>query len=146
VGFIACGGYHGERLERAPAEMKKYGAEEIVLASCFLAGYPPSPYLEDFIQYIEKYVGISVVVVSHHMPTNYINARLVAKDWDKNCVQRYLQPLVDDHEASLRYDSTKPESRISQKLKHSRADGFFWKCPFNDLAHPELVQIDMREK
>ena len=39
VGYMACGGCPGERLERAPAEMKKYGAEEIVLASCFLAGY-----------------------------------------------------------------------------------------------------------
>lgn len=49
VGFIPCGGCPGERLERAPAEMKKYGAEEIVLASCFLAGYPPCPYLEPLV-------------------------------------------------------------------------------------------------
>ena len=109
VGFITCGGCPGERLERAPAEMKKYGAEEIVLASCFLAGYPPCPYLEDFIQYIEKYVGIPVIVGSHPMPTNYVNTHLAAGDWDRNGVREYLKPLRDDPEASLRYDSTRQD-------------------------------------
>jgi predicted metal-binding protein len=109
VGFITCGGCPGERLERAPSEMKKYGAEEIYLASCFLAGYPPCPYIGDFIQYIENYVKLPVVVGTHPMPTNYINAHLKAKDWDRNGVQKYLEMLTDDPEASLRYDSTRPD-------------------------------------
>ena len=45
VGWMACGGCPGERLEAAPAEMKKYGAEFILLASCYFAGYPPCPYV-----------------------------------------------------------------------------------------------------
>jgi predicted metal-binding protein len=117
VGFIPCGGCPGERLERAPAEMKKYGAEEIVLASCFLAGYPPCPYLEDFIQYIKKYVGLPVVVGSHPMPTNYINAHLAAGDWDRNRLLEYLEPLTNDQEASLRYDSTRPDFLNSKTSK-----------------------------
>lgn len=108
VGFITCGGCPGERLEFAPAELKKYGAEEIILASGFLAGYPPCPYLEDFIQYIENYVGLPVVVGSHPMPTNYVNAHRGAGDWDRCGVQKYLGPLTDDPEASDRYDSTRP--------------------------------------
>jgi len=108
VGYLPCGGCPGERLERAPAEMKKYGAEEIVLASCFLAGYPPCPYLEDFIGYIENYVGLPVVVGSHPMPTNYIKAHRRAGDWTAKH-QQYLQPLVDDETASDRYDSTRPD-------------------------------------
>jgi hypothetical protein len=88
--------------------MKKYGAEEIVLASCFLAGYPPCPYLEDFIQYIENYVGLPVTVGSHPMPSNYINAHTKAGDWERHNLQKYLEPLVDDAEASERYDSTRP--------------------------------------
>ena len=108
VGYLPCGGCPGERLERAPAEMKKYGAEEIVLASCFLAGYPPCPYLEDFIQYIENYVGLPVTVGSHPMPTNYVNAHTKAGDWERHNVQKYLEPLVDAAEASERYDSTRP--------------------------------------
>ena len=108
VGFITCGGCPGERLEFAPAEMKKYGAEEIVLASGFLAGYPPCPYLSDFIQYIEHYVGLPVVVGSHPMPTNYVNAHHAAGDWKRCGVEQFLGPLVDDPVASGRYDSTQP--------------------------------------
>jgi predicted metal-binding protein len=109
VGFITCGGCPGERLERAPAEMKKYGAEEIVLASCFFAGYPPCPYVEDFVQYIENYVGLPVVLGSHPMPTNYVNAHLAAGDWQRCGVQRHVEALMDDPEASDRYDSTRPD-------------------------------------
>lgn len=108
VGFIPCGGCPGERLEKAPAEMKKYGAEEIVLASCFLAGYPPCPYLGDFITYIENCVGIPVVVGSHPMPTNYITLHSHAGDWTGEFRER-LQPLVDDPRASDRYDSTRSD-------------------------------------
>jgi predicted metal-binding protein len=109
VGYVTCGGCPGERLERAPAQMKTYGAEEIVLASCFLAGYPPCPYIEDFIQYIENYVGLPVVVGSHPMPTNYIVAHGKAGDWEKDNLKKYLKNLVDDKAASDRYDSTRPD-------------------------------------
>jgi predicted metal-binding protein len=107
VGYVACGGCPGERLEKAPAEMKKYGAEEIVLASCFFAGYPPCPYIENFIQYIENYVGLPVVVGSHPMPTNYIRGHEKAGDWGKGNLRKYLQNIVDDRSSSDRYDSTK---------------------------------------
>jgi predicted metal-binding protein len=108
VGYVTCGGCPGERLERAPAMLKSYGAEEIVLASCFLAGYPPCPYLKNFIQYIQAYVGLPVVVGSHPMPTNYIESHHKAGDWDRPELQRYLDALTDDPEASLLYDSTRP--------------------------------------
>ena len=108
VGYITCGGCPGERLERAPAELKKYGAEEIILASCFLAGYPPCPYIENFIQYIESYVGLPVVVGSHPMPTNYITVHEKAGDWEKGNLRKHLQIIVDDKASSNRYDSTNP--------------------------------------
>lgn len=107
VGFIPCGGCPGERLEKAPAEMKRYGAEEIILASCFFAGYPPCPYLENFISYIQDVVGIPVVVGSHPMPTNYITAHERAGDWAAGH-RAHLAAIVDDREASERYDSTRP--------------------------------------
>ena len=62
VGWTVCGGCPGERLEAAPADMKKYGAEVIYLASCYLAGYPACPYIEDHKNYIEKVVGLPVTV------------------------------------------------------------------------------------
>lgn len=108
VGWITCGGCPGERLEFAPAEMRKYGAEVIHLASCFLAGYPPCPYIRDFIQYIEHYVGLPAVVGTHPMPQNYIDAHEATGDWDRCNVRGFLEPLVNDPEASIAYDSTRP--------------------------------------
>lgn len=109
VGFIACGGCPGERLEFSPADMKKYGAEVIHLASCFLAGYPACPYIGDFVQYIENYVGLPVVVGSHPMPQNYIDAHEKAGDWDRDGVRDYLKEIVGDREKALKYDSTQPD-------------------------------------
>jgi predicted metal-binding protein len=106
VGFMPCGGCPGERLEKAPAEMKKYGAEEIVLASCFFAGYPPCPYLKNFMSYIQDVVGIPVEVGSHPMPTNYIAAHSRINDWTPEH-REFLKPLVDDPGESERYDSTR---------------------------------------
>ena len=108
VGWITCGGCPGERLEFSPADMKKYGAEVIYLASCYLAGYPPCPYLEDHKRYIEEYVGLPVVVGTHPMPQNYIDAHEAAGDWARCNVREFLEPLVNDPEASVAYDSTRP--------------------------------------
>ncbi|TET72422.1 CGGC domain-containing protein [Candidatus Bathyarchaeota archaeon] len=109
VGFIPCGGCPGERLEFSPADMKKYGAEVIHLASCFLAGYPACPYIGDFVNYIENYVGLPVVVGSHPMPQNYIDTHEEYGDWDRDGVRDYLKNIVGDREAALKYDSTQPD-------------------------------------
>jgi len=117
VGWITCGGCPGERLEFAPAEMKKYGAEVIHLASCFLAGYPPCPYIRNFVQYIEHYAGLPVVVGTHPMPQNYLDAHEAAGDWDRCGVRELLEPLVNDPEASLAYDSTRPDFLMERKAE-----------------------------
>ena len=107
VGFIACGGCPGERLEFSPADMKKYGAEVIHLASCFLAGYPACPYIGDFVQYIENYVGLPVIVGSHPMPQNYIDFHEKAGDWEG--YEEYLENVLGDPEGAHKYDSTRPD-------------------------------------
>ena len=109
VGWITCGGCPGERLESAPAEMKKYGAQVIHLASGFLAGYPPCPYIHNFIQYIENHVGLPVVVGTHPMPKNYIYNHEAAGDWNRLELREFLEPLIKDKKASLQYDSTQPD-------------------------------------
>jgi predicted metal-binding protein len=120
VGYVACGGCPGELLERAPAEMKKYGAEEIVLASCFFAGYPPCPYIDNFIQYIESCVGLPVVVGSHPMPTNYITAHQKAGDWERENFRKYFPILINGEVASNRYDSMRPDFLKNDELIPSR--------------------------
>ena len=108
VGWMTCGGCPGERLEFAPADMKKYGAEVIHLATCYLAGYPACPYIPDHINYIENVVGLPVVVGTHPMPQNYIDAHENMGDSDRDNVREYLNKLVEDKKASEKYDSTRP--------------------------------------
>jgi len=108
VGWIACGGCPGERLEFAPADMKKYGAEVIYLASCYLAGYPVCPYIRDHKTYIENVVGLPVVVGTHPMPQNYIDAHEKAGDWDRDDAREFLENVMGDPEKARKYDSTNP--------------------------------------
>jgi predicted metal-binding protein len=109
VGWMACGGCPGERLEFAPADMKKFGAEVIFLASCYLAGYPVCPYIRDHKTYIENVVGLPVVVGTHPMPQNYIEAHLKAGDWDRDGAWDFLKNVTGDPEKANKYDSTNPK-------------------------------------
>ena len=109
VGWITCGGCPGERLEFSPADMKKYGAEAIYLASCYLAGYPACPYIEDHKTFIENIVELPVIIGTHPMPQNYIDGHEAAGDWKRDNVKEYLKPLSQDKEASLKYDSTQSD-------------------------------------
>ena len=108
VGWMACGGCPGERLEAAPADMKKYGAEVIYLASCYLAGYPICPYIEDHKNYIENIVGLPVVVGTHPMPSNYIKAHTKTGDWKRDDAEKWLKEIKRSQGDSDKYDSTNP--------------------------------------
>ena len=108
VGWITCGGCPGERLEYSPADMKKYGAEVIYLATCYLAGYPICPYIEDHKKYIENVVGLTVKVGTHPMPANYVKAHEKAGDWKHNGAERWLTEISGDREDADKYDSTNP--------------------------------------
>jgi len=108
VGWMACGGCPGERLETAPADMKKYGAEVIYLASCYLAGYPICPYIEDHKKYIENVVGLPVKVGTHPMPSNYIRAHAKAGDWKRDGADVWLKDITGSQEDADKYDSTNP--------------------------------------
>ena len=68
VGYTTCGGCPGGNIEYAPAEMKKNGAEVIHLATGFVVGYPPCPYIQYFKDYIEKRFGLKVVIGTPDTP------------------------------------------------------------------------------
>lgn len=108
VGWITCGGCPGERLESAPADMKKFGAEAIHLASCYLAGYPICPYIEDHKNYIEKVVGLAVRVGTHPMPANYIASHAKIGDWSRDGAHEWLKEITGDAASADKYDSTNP--------------------------------------
>lgn len=108
VGWMACGGCPGERLESAPADMKKYGADVIYLASCYLAGYPICPYIEDHKTYIENVVGLQVKVGTHPMPANYTKSHSTAGDWQRDGAAKWLADITGSKDDADKYDSTNP--------------------------------------
>jgi len=72
VGFVSCGGCPGGNIEYAPEEMIKNGAEAIHLATGMVVGYPPCPYVDYFVEFIESRYGVPVVVGTHPVPQNYL--------------------------------------------------------------------------
>ncbi|MFA5869507.1 MAG: CGGC domain-containing protein, partial [Candidatus Bathyarchaeia archaeon] len=88
--------------------MKKYGAEAIYLASCYLAGYPICPHIEDHKKYIENVVGLPVVVGTHPMPANYIKGHTKSGDWKRDGAERWLAEITGDQAKADKYDSTNP--------------------------------------
>ncbi len=108
VGWSTCGGCPGERLEYSPADFKKYGAEVVYLASCYLAGYPICPYIEDHKKYIETVVGLPVRIGTHPMPANYIKFHGAIGDWKRDGANKWLVDVTGKREDADKFDSTNP--------------------------------------
>jgi predicted metal-binding protein len=72
VGFVSCGGCPGGNIEHAPEGMLANGAEAIHLATGMVVGYPPCPYLEYFVDFIERKHEVPVVVGTHPIPEHYL--------------------------------------------------------------------------
>jgi predicted metal-binding protein len=81
VGFSYCGGCPGGNVEYVPEEMIKNGAEVIHLATGFVVGYPPCPYIREFKEFIEKRYGRPVVVGTHPIPLKYLKVHQSLPFW-----------------------------------------------------------------
>jgi predicted metal-binding protein len=84
VGYSTCGGCPGGNIEYVPEEMIKNGAEAIHLATGFVVGYPPCPYLEDFKNFIETRYKIPVVIGTHPIPLKYLVAHEKLPFWKRS--------------------------------------------------------------
>ena len=78
VGYTSCGGCPGGNVEYAPAEMAKNGAEAVHLATGLLVGYPPCPFLDDFVRFIETRYGMEAVLGTHPIPETYFETHSAA--------------------------------------------------------------------
>ncbi len=104
VGFTTCGGCPGGNIEYAPEEMKKNGAEVIHLATGFVVGYPPCPYLEHFKQFIPEKYGVKVVVGTHPIPQKYYDTHCALGTWDELKWPALLEPTLTDEKTRRDYD------------------------------------------
>ncbi|MCB2212311.1 CGGC domain-containing protein [bacterium] len=96
VGYSTCGGCPGGNIEYVPAEFKKNGAEVVHLATGFVVGYPPCPYLADFKTYIETVHQLPVVVGTHPIPLKYLQAHEQLPFWKDSGMRELAGELMEE--------------------------------------------------
>ena len=104
VGYTTCGGCPGGNVEYAPAEMQKNGAKVIHLATGFIVGYPPCPYVEHFCNFIETQYGIKVVVGTHPIPQKYYTTHQQLRTWESRSWQTLIAPTLANETIRKAYD------------------------------------------
>jgi predicted metal-binding protein len=104
VGFTSCGGCPGGNIEYAPEEMKKNGAQVIHLATGFLVGYPPCPFLEHFLKFIPEKFGMRVVLGTHPIPQKYFITHQRLGSWAEPRWEQILKPAIADETTRIAYD------------------------------------------
>ncbi|OGU54091.1 MAG: CGGC domain-containing protein [Ignavibacteria bacterium RBG_13_36_8] len=96
VGFTTCDGCPGGNVEYAGDEMVKNGVEVIHLATGFLVGYPPCPYINTFKEYLENKYSAKVVIGTHPIPTKYYDMHTQLGTWDDPSWKTLLEPTMAD--------------------------------------------------
>ncbi len=104
VGFTTCGGCPGGNVEYAPDEMKRNGAEVIHLATGFVVGYPPCPYLDHFVKMIPEKFGLKVVVGTHPIPQKYYRIHQSLGTWEDPRWPELLKPTLGEESVRVAYD------------------------------------------
>jgi predicted metal-binding protein len=104
AGYTSCGGCPGGNIEYSPEEMVKNGVEVIHLATGFVVGYPPCPYIVDFKKVIETKYQIPVVIGTHPIPQKYYLTHKELKTWDSDKWQELIKPTLATEPIRLSYD------------------------------------------
>jgi len=104
AGYTSCGGCPGGNIEYAPEEMIKNGVEVIHLATGFLVGYPPCPYIDHFKKFISEKYGLKVVVGTHPIPQKYLITHRAIESWNNEAMQENIKKTICDENIRLKYD------------------------------------------
>ena len=104
VGFTTCDGCPGGNIEYAGAEMVKNGATVIHLATGLVVGYPPCPHIETFKAFLEKRYGVTVVVGTHPIPTQYLDMHTHLGTWQDPAWQPIIAPTMADAATRAAYE------------------------------------------
>lgn len=104
AGFTTCGGCPGGNIEYAPEEMKKNGVTHVHLATGFLVGYPPCPYLDHFEKFITEKYGMTVVFGTHPIPQKYLLTHGALNTWSTPFWEQVIKPTMTDEKTRLEYD------------------------------------------
>ena len=104
VGYTTCDGCPGGNIEYTGDEMVKNGAEVIHLATGFVVGYPPCPYIHTFQEFLMRRYGVKVVVGTHPIPEKYLTMHTSLGTWEDPSWKALIEPTLADEEARLAYN------------------------------------------
>jgi predicted metal-binding protein len=104
VGYTTCDGCPGGNVEYAPAEMQRNGAEVVHLATGLLVGYPPCPYIDDFVGFIETRYEMEVVLGTHPIPQDYFTTHRALGSWRSSEWQARIRGVLADEATRGTYD------------------------------------------
>lgn len=96
VGYTTCDGCPGGNIEYAANEMVRNGAEVIHLATGLIVGYPPCPYIETFVAFLERSYPIKVVVGTHPIPPKYLDTHQYLGTFEKAPLKEYAKAVLSD--------------------------------------------------
>mgnify|MGYP001041402265 FL=1 len=103
VGYTTCDGCPGGNIEYAGNEMVKNGAEVIHLATGLVVGYPPCPYIETFVNFLEHRYPVQVVVGTHPIPPSYLETHTALGTYQDPTLENWLDPILADQSTREKY-------------------------------------------
>jgi predicted metal-binding protein len=104
VGYTTCDGCPGGNIEYTGEEMVKNGADVIHLATGFVVGYPPCPYINSFKAFLEKRYGVKVVIGTHPIPKKYLDLHKSLGTWEDPAWEPVIAPTLTDEVTRADYD------------------------------------------
>ena len=104
VGYTTCRGCPGGNIEYVPEEMIKNGAQVIHLATGFIVGYPPCPYILNFRDFIREKYKVKVVFGTHPIPEKYLSTHTNLKTWETSEWKEIIGPVLADNATRLAYN------------------------------------------
>ena len=103
VGYTTCDGCPGGNIEYAGAELVKNGAEVIHLATGLVVGYPPCPYIDTFVTFLEKRYPVKVIVGTHPIPPSYLDMHTYLETFETSPAKEYLTNILSDADTREKY-------------------------------------------
>jgi predicted metal-binding protein len=104
VGYTTCGGCPGGNIEYGPEEMVKNGAEVIHLATGFIVGYPPCPYINYFKNFITTRYDTTVIPGTHPIPQKYYEIHEKLNTWGTSEFKEIIKNTLTNEAIRLAYD------------------------------------------
>lgn len=104
VGYTTCAGCPGGNIEYAGDEMVRNGVQVIHLATGFIVGYPPCPYIGTFKEFLENRYGVEVVLGTHPIPQKYLDMHTKLKTWEDPEWKDRIEATMTDEITRIAYN------------------------------------------